>query len=858
MITTKTLSLLQAYRKDLNSYDEILNPAGKIKPHWAKLFTSIEKLGLEELKNRNQEIIDKLRENGVTYNVYGSPDGLNRPWQLDPIPFIIEQKEWNEISEGLKQRAVLLDLMLKDIYGPRTLIKDGILPAELIFGNTGFSRPCDDIKIPGEHRLFTFAADIARGPDGRMWLLDNRTQAPSGSGYTLENRSVISKLLPELSEGMFVHKLSPYFTNFQESVAGLSNRSKDNLNTVYLTPGPNNETFFEHAYLAFYLGYTLVQGDDLIVRDGFVWMKSIEGLQKVDIIIRRLDDEWCDPLELREDSRLGVPGLLQAIRLGNVAVINPPGSSVLENNALLAFMQNASRHLLGEDLRMPSIATWWCGQPKELQYVLENLDKLIIRKANRKQKFRSIHGMFLTEAERNELKKNILANPAEYVAQEEVSFSTIPSLVDDQIEPRYAAFRAFLFSSKENYYVMQGGLTRSSPEKDRFIISNQYGGISKDTWIVSDEPEDIRERINIPVNISALNLNSLPSRSAEKLYWAGRYSERALAVTTFINLTLNSLHSYRNVKNSSDLGEHIKVLLRSLTHLTLTYPGFIPDDNSDGENLFNNPYPEILELITDSSELGSIAANLQMFLDTARAVREKWNLKTWRVIDSIEEILQKIKTFENLNSNSIQKLMDKIQSRIFTFYGVISESMTRDNGYFLLETGKLIERSLNKINVMRSILGFRYEDEVEDELIEAVLLNNYSLVNYRSIYKSEFRIETMLDMLLLDSQLPYSLTYQLDALAKLLDNLPHSGQHERINQAQKAILEATAKIKLADIAQLRKYNQKTLYRKDLDKLLSEVSSLVASVSVSLTNMYFSHTVMQHSFWNFSEDNINEI
>ena len=857
MITEKKLSLLQAYQRGLHSYDEITDKTGQVKPHWARLFASLEQLGMEELTSRNQEIIEKLRENGVTYNVYGSPDGLNRPWQLDPIPFLIEQQEWQDISRGLQQRATLLDLILKDIYGPRHLLRDGILPAELIFGNTGFSRACHDLTVPNQHRLFVFAADMARGPDGRMWLLDNRTQAPSGSGYTLENRSVVSKLLPELAEGMFVRKLSPYFTNFQESVSRLSNRDRDSQHTVYLTPGPNNETFFEHAYLAFYLGYTLVQGDDLLVRDGFVWLKSIEGLQKVDTIIRRLDDEWCDPLELREDSRLGVPGLLQAIRLGNVTVLNPPGSSVLENNALLAFMQHASRHLLGEDLKMPAIATWWCGQPKELRFVLDNLDKLIIRKTNRRQQFRSVHGMFLSQAERQELRKIILARPGEFVAQEEVSFSTVPSLVDNRIEPRFAAFRAFLFSKADGYYVMQGGLTRSSPEKDRFIISNQYGGISKDTWIVAPEPEHATEKLSVPPQLALSKPNALPSRSAEKLFWAGRYCERTLSVTTFINLTISALHAYRNRQNA-DFGEHIKVLLRSLTHLTLTYPGFIEAEDDKRGNLFVNPYPEILALITEAGELGTVAANLQMFLETARAVREKWNLKTWRILDSLEEIFFKIKTFDSLNSNQIQKLMDKLQSRLFTFYGIISESMIRENGFFLFEAGKLIERSLSKINIMRAMLGFRFDDATEDELIESVLLNNYSLTNYRSIYKSGFRIEAMLDMLLLDNRLPYSLISQLDALAILLDNLPRTNPQERTNAAQKAILQAVSLLRLADIAVLSSHDPETRYRTQLDKLLADISELVASVSVAVTNMYFSHTVMQHSFLTFPEDHLNEI
>ena len=486
MLTEASVNLLQSYQAGLTSYDEVLDPNGKLKPHWQALFATLEKLGIGELQNRNQEIISKLRENGVTYNVYGSPDGMNRPWQLDPIPFLIEHREWDKISKGLQQRAVLLDLILKDVYGPRNLVKDAVIPAELVFENTGFLRPCIDIKVPGPRQLTLFAADMARGPDGQMWVLDSRTQAPSGSGYTLENRIVMSKLLPELADGMYVSKLSPFFNSIQNTVLRLSDKTRDAPNIVYLTPGPGNEAYFEHAYLASYLGYTLAQGDDLLVRNGSVWLKSIDGLQKVDVIVRRVDDDWCDPLELREDSRLGVPGLLQAIRLGNVQVMNPPGSGVLENHAFLAFMENICQYFLGEKLIMPNVATWWCGHQKELTYVLDNIDELIIKKANRKSKFASIYGRTLTDEGKASLKAMIAQRPHDFIAQQEVSLSTTPSLINGVIEPRYAALRAFMVADENGYHVMQGGLTRSSAVKDRFVISNQQGGFSKDTWIVSD------------------------------------------------------------------------------------------------------------------------------------------------------------------------------------------------------------------------------------------------------------------------------------------------------------------------------------------------------------------------------------
>lgn len=840
MLTEASVNLLRSYQHSLTSYDEVLDINGKLKPHWVALFATLEKLGIDELKNRNQDIISKLRENGVTYNVYGSPDGMNRPWQLDPIPFLIEQKEWNGIAKGLEQRAILMDLILKDLYGPRNLVRDAVIPAELVFENSGFSRPCIDVKVPGARQLILYAADMARGPDGQMWVVDNRTQAPSGSGYTLENRIVMSKLLPELADGMYVSKLSPFFTGIQNTVLKLSEKSKDAPNIVYLTPGPGNEAYFEHAYLASYLGYTLAQGDDLLVRNGHVWLKSIDGLQKVDVIIRRVDDDWCDPLELREDSRLGVPGLLQAIRLGNVQVLNPPGSSVLENHAFLAFMENICQYFLAEKLHMPNVATWWCGHQKELSYVMEHFDELIIKKANRKSRFRSIYGRLLTNAEKAEVKAMIAQRPHDFIAQQEVSLSTTPSLINGVIEPRYAALRAFMVADGSGYHVMQGGLTRSSAVKDRFVISNQQGGFSKDTWIVSDKSGEPQERIVLSSPVAVNKHVSLPSRSAENLFWVGRYCERTMAVIKFMNITINVLNLDRNFGGSAKQ-EHIKILLQSLTHVSATYPGFLEEEAKQ-----SNPYEEIIALISDHTRAGTVASNIGSFLNAVGAVRNQWELEIWRIVDLIDNGYHEIRNASAMNSSNIQRTLDGLFNNMFTFLGIIAESMPRDNSFLLLETGKLIERILSKISVIQSNFGVSHAPAVENELIEATLINHHMLVNYRRIYKSHLSVEAMLDMILLETRLPYSLGSMLDELRKNLGELPSTTRVERLNEAEKLALKASTLIKLSGIQDLMKCNADQ-EREALFDLLSEVARLVSSVSTYLTNQYFSHTLIHHSF-----------
>ncbi|MDD5150414.1 MAG: circularly permuted type 2 ATP-grasp protein [Flavobacterium sp.] len=850
MIQDISLGLLQSYKEKINSYDEVLDQNGQVKPYWQGLFDTLESIGIEELELRNQEIVKKLKENGVTYNIYDSNKESNRAWKLDPIPFLIHESEWKTIEKGLQQRAHLLDLILKDLYGPQLLIKNAIIPAELVFDNSGFLLPCFDIKQKLDKQLINYAVDLARGPDGKMWLLDNRTQSPSGTGYALENRIVMSKVLPELNEKTYRKRLSPYFSQLQQTVDTLGNNSNENPNVVFLTPGPNNETYFEHVYLSSYLGYTLVQGNDLLVRDGFVWLKSIDQLERVDVIIKRLDDEWCDPLELRRDSLLGIPGLLQVIRLGNVSVVNPPGTSILENYGLMAFMQNACKFLLNEPLLLSSVATWWCGQTKELNFVLANLPKLIIKKTNRKQGFRSIYGRLLTLEQLAELKSLILKNPNEYVAQEEVSLSTTPAFINGTIEPRYAAIRAFLIADGEGYKVMQGGLTRSSAVKDKFEISNQFGGISKDTWIISELPTEYQEKYVERKNTNNQLNNSLTSRNAENLFWLGRLCERTMALRSFLKIILNRLNE--NVtKNSNKQPDFLVVLLKSLTHLTQTYPGFVGKEQKDGEELnneaiFEDPIVELLLLINDSGKPGSVVYNLQSLLNTINQVSEKWNHDTRRIINLVEDSLHSLKKTNTNNINSVNHYLDKLHIRLFSFYGNIYETLPRDNGFYLLEIGKNVERILSLISVFRSTLNYKKIEEEEAVLMEAILENHHLLAQYRNIYKSHLSLKAVINMVFLEKNLPYTLSYLLDTLSVYLSKLPKIIEPHRLSIAEKSALEASTIVKLIDADNLIRIDEETQFRPELDQTLSDVFELISDVSNNLSSLYFNHSVMQHS------------
>ncbi len=527
---------------DTERIDEMLDSSGQINPHWQPFIQALNTLGLEDMAARHKEAVRLLRENGVTYVVHGEKHG-QRPWELDPIPLIISNSDWESISAGLTQRAELLNLVLKDLYGEKRLIKDGLIPPEVVYAHAGFLRPCNALVPPDENLLLMYAADLAKDSSGNIKVLSDQTQAPSGAGYALENRTVLARTLPHLFGEVGVHRLSFFFRAMQNSIAEFAPRLKDNPHVVVLTPGPYNETYFEHAYLASYLGYTLVQGDDLTVLDGRVWLKSLDGLQPVDIILRRVDDIFCDPLELRQDSRFGVAGLLEAIRQGNVVVVNPPGSSVLENPALMPFLPKIAKRLIGEDLRLPSVATWWCGHTKHRDYVLENLKKLVVKPIHRPLGGKPLFGSELSTTELDTLRAQINAKPYLYVGQEVIHFSTTPSLIDGKLEPRRAILRGFLFAEKSGYAVMPGGLTRCEGEVGELTVSIQDGGVSKDTWILAPEPEPHISLWQHPKSGSIISEDSqgLSSRSAENLFWVGRYAERAEGHARLLRITLDKI-----------------------------------------------------------------------------------------------------------------------------------------------------------------------------------------------------------------------------------------------------------------------------------------------------------------------------
>lgn len=833
---------LEWYAPSPDRYDETWYRDGTLKPHWDYFIKSLQRLGGDELERRREQGDQFLRENGVTYNVYGDPDGLNRPWQLDPLPFLIASDEWATIEAGLVQRAELLNLILVDLYGPRELIRKGLLPLELIYSHRGFQRPCDQVKLPGAHQLIIYAAEMARGPDGRMWILNDRTQAPSGAGYALENRMAMTHILPSLFRDCHVQRHALFFRELRNSLAALAPRNTEDPGIVVLTPGPHNETYFEHAYLAAYLGYNLVQGNDLTVRDGRVWLKALDGLKPVDVILRRVDDDYCDPLEMRADSQLGIAGLLEVARRGNVAIANPLGSGVLENPALMAFLPAIAQHFLGQDLIMPSVATWWCGQDQERDLVLKDLSNMVIKPTYRHRSARPLFGPNLSRKELANLRVRIRAQPHLYVGQEVVSFPTIPALISGHIEPRHAVMRSFLAAREDGYAVMPGGLTRTALHKDGIDVSNQTGGISKDTWVLASTPEQhVSLWQSATVGSAPTSRRSIvPSRMADNLYWVGRYAERAEMVSRFLRTVLNKWIEVQEFGDEVD-NASLQHLLRALTHLTGSYPGFVADDDGDAEERLAHPETELAALLLDATHLGSLPSILRALVQTAYAARDIWSNDTWRLMDDIERIWNTKSTRTRLDAHTQLDNLDHLIIALMAFSGLSAESMMREQGWRFLDIGRRVERGYLSCTLLRSLVTSVHAQEVEHKLLEATLITFESLIAYRRRYRSFLQLPGTLELLLFDASNPRSVFYQLERLQAHVLVLPREANSIQLSTEERLVLEATSQLRLTDAQSLARLEAGDTLHQELDQCLARVTHLLSRTGDVLTDSYFSHT-----------------
>jgi uncharacterized circularly permuted ATP-grasp superfamily protein/uncharacterized alpha-E superfamily protein len=781
-------------------------------------------IGVEEIARRWSLAERRIRENGITYNIYGDPLGANRPWRTDLVPLLISAEEWRRIEAGVVQRAELLSRLLEDLYGSQQLLKDGHFPAALLYGNPAFLRPLVGVKVPPHSHLHMLAVDLARSPDGQWWVLADRTQAPSGSGYALENRTIVADLLPELFRSSNVLRLAPFFRAQRDALIAMAGFANPRI--VLLTPGPHNETYFEHSYLAKYLSFTLVEGADMTVRDRHVYLKTVGGLEQVDVILRRVDDGFCDPLELRSDSLLGVPGMVDAIVAGNVKVANALGSGLIESAAIMPFLPGLARHLLSEELKLPSVATWWCGQTKALNWVMNHLDAVVVKPAFPLRGMEPVFGSELPENQRGELIERMRAFPHEYVAQEQVALSTAPVWENNGLNPRSMVLRTYVLNTPNGWVTIPGGLVRVA-EADGSVVSMQRGGHSKDAWVLWDQPIEtfsmLRPRTD-PLELRRVS-RVVPSSVADNTFWLGRYVERAENISRILRSMAQHIRHGEDAELASLVQLHGCLGSRQskLPKSRRTLPTYKALDK------------EMRSMLTDSERPESLPATLAEVSRIGGNVRERLSADMMVLLGQLRNAVE---PREGAKFFEYSSMLTDCLALLSAFSGMERENVNRGSGWLFMSLGRRLERAIYLTRQLRVITkGLAPENWTFLDLLLDVA---DSSVTYRTRYYTTLQPLAVLDVLMADEMNPRSLDFQLDHLAELYEKLPRHDPSDL-----KTMQDAVVSLRGVDLQAILypssgKPAQQGNGLKQLDGYLAELERLLPSWSNNLSSRYFSH------------------
>lgn len=834
--------LLQAYSALPDTYDELLDASGNPREKYKFLLNSYQEIGEAELELRQRELARLLKENGVTYNVYGNQDEKARLWSLDMMPYLMESTEFSALERGLLQRGELLNTLFKDLYGPRRLLFDRVVPPEVVFAAQGFLRPCHNLYQNRERELLFFSCDLARRSDGTFVVIGDRSQAPSGTGYALENRIALSRVFPSLYRDSEVHRVAMFFRGMRKALSALP-RARENREPVIvlLTPGPENETYFEHVFLAGYLGYTLAQSTDLTVRANRVYLKTVEGHQQVDVVLRRTDDQFMDPLELRGDSLLGVPGILEAVRSGNVSVVNPLGAAVLENRSLMAYFPALCRYYFGEELILPNCETLYLGDATHREQLFSDASRFVVKPVSREGTRRHIYPAQLASAELARLRETILARPHDFIAQEIIPGSSVP-IIDQgrRIVAARCVIRTYQVATESGYQVMPGGLARISGNADDLVITNQSGAGSKDIWILASEPQkevSLLRAETVESRISRKSSGGVPSRIADNIFWMARYAERAENMSRLLRNVIARITQIEDTAGT----EEIARLLRMVTHISGEYPGFVGDDSAE---LIRHPEGELGRLIYDRDAAGSVRYNVLSLVRASRSLRDSLSDDMRRVISQLEN--------EPYASGvlSVQHahLFDVI-IYLSSVSGLSQENMSREVGWHFLELGRRIERASFSLRVLRAFL---FLGDIYDKFIVENLLNiNDIRITYQRRYRHRIETDSVLDILLYDESNPRSLGYQLVRIRDFIPALPAKTEGAR-PAAEKIALRLYTEYKVTDVRELlggEKAGGK------LARWIDTLESGLTDLGSNLRETYFTYVEEQHSIGDHTRSGI---
>ena len=773
-----------------------------------------------EMDRRVAQVARQIRHDGITHNVFGDQGAAPRPWSLELLPLIIDTADWAVIEAGVVQRAALMQAMLADAYGPQHLLHEGLFPPALLLRHPGYLRSMRGVMPASGLRLHIVAFDLVRAPDGRWQVLGCRSQNPSGLGYVLHNRLVISRQFPDAFRELRVQHIASSYRRLLDSIelparevaGGATPR------VVLLTPGPYAETYYEHAYLARYLGLPLVEGGDLVVREQRLYLKTVEGLEPVHGMLRRLDDDWCDPLELRADSALGVPGLLQAVRAGHVVMANALGNGFLESPAIQGFLPGIARRLLGQELLLPALPTWWCGEAAAWHDVRAQLDDKIVRSTFP----RSGRASMIVPTDEVAIRDD----PDAWTVTEKVRFSRAPVWNGGTTLARPAMVRVYAIAEQGGeWHVLPGGMTRVA-KADDLSVSMQRGGSSLDTWVRTDGPVDSFSMLprRLSVDDIAARRPPVSSRTAENLFWLGRYTERTEQMVRLARVVLLLIDT------DEDAPETLREALSELAVHSGLAPWGAPTLNQ-APHLFERA---LLGALADPAAT-SLAFNLGALERAAQALRERLSNEQWAVVRSMSTRLRGLR---GAGPGSVPALgqvlpaLDRLGVQLAAVTGAQSDRMTRDHGWRFMTVGRLLERLIGLSAQMGRFVDSGALDHGAG--MERLLELFDSAITFRARYQRHEDLLALTDLLVLDSANPRSLAGVLRRLRTELRKLP--GGEQFIDALLRRLPAEGAGVQLED---LRGADEAQVLRV-LGEVCAQLQSGGAALADELGHRFFAH------------------
>jgi uncharacterized circularly permuted ATP-grasp superfamily protein/uncharacterized alpha-E superfamily protein len=766
-------------------HDEMLAADGAVHAGWSDLAALLDQSSPAGLAAFTRRL---LADEGVTYRPPGGED--EQPWALDPLPLPLDGPTWAGLEAGVAQRALLLDRLLADVYGPRLTLRTGLLPVEVVFGHPGYVHGWAR-ATPRPRELFLAGTDLVRTPEG--WrVLGDRVQAPSGAGYALANRRIVTRVLAAVRRDAQIQRLGPFFDAMRRGLEELA-PAADRARVVLLTPGPQSETAFEQALLASRLGFPLVLGSELTVREGRVWRRTMGGagrLEPVDVILRRVDARWLDPLDLRHDSHLGVPGLLEAARLGTVAIVNGIGSGVAENPGLLPFLPALAQALLDEPLTLQSARTWWCGDPTGRSHVLARMADLLIKPIARGEGRATLDGAALTTAERAALAARIEAEPHAWIGQEPQRQSTAPVIAaDGTLDAQRLVLRTFAVAAGGGFQVLPGGLAEAGVRGDT---------VAKDVW-VSGRPTQAATSAVAMVGAEAVG--ALSPRVAADLFWLGRYAERAEGTARLLRAVADRFADFHSSPEPAG-GEALDVLLRAATAVTATPEG-----------------TPLHTLLTDRDLPGSLAYAVHRLTAAAQAVREQLSTDTWLVLGRLDSVLVELAA-AGPNGADASRALSRVLEGLLALTGLAAESHVRDAGWHLHDAGKRVERAQHVAALVAATLCEPGLPAADGLVLESVLITAESVVTYRRRHRTG--LDAVLELLITDPDNPRSIGYQADRLRQDVAHVP--GPDGGVLAALVAVEGRLAGLRPADLAAIGPDGTRTQLRRTLAGLEQDLSA----------------------------------